>query len=88
MLNKKRYAMNLYNPQLKFDKTQLPTLTNWQHFGPEEYVTDLKPAANWFIAQKQARENGEIIFLQPNEARRDEVGMRVFWVWKIKIQKY
>jgi hypothetical protein len=33
--------------QLKFSNTQLPCLTNWQHWGRGEYVTGLEPGTNY-----------------------------------------
>lgn len=73
----------LYNEKLKFgiemefDKNQLPTLSNWQHFGPGEYVTGLEPGTNWPIGQKQARENNELIFLKPNEIKKFEISLKI-----------
>lgn len=73
----------LFNPKLnfgiemEFDKAQLPTLTNWQHFGEGEYVTGLEPGTNWPIGQKQARENQELIFLKPKESKKIEVSLKV-----------
>jgi hypothetical protein len=63
--------------ELTFLKSQLPTLTNWQHWGKGEYVTGLEPGTNWPIGQKQARENNELIFLAPNESKKFEVELKV-----------
>jgi hypothetical protein len=65
----------LYNSQigvalaLRFQKKQLPWLTNWQHWGKGEYVTGLEPGTHPPIGQAKAREQGELIFLQPGETR-------------------
>lgn len=78
-----KVSCGLFNPildfgvEMKFDKTQLPTLSNWLHFGDGEYVTGLEPGTNWPIGQKQARENGELQFLKPKESRRFEVSMKI-----------
>lgn len=65
----------LYNSQigvalvLRFQKKQLPWLTNWQHWGKGEYVTGLEPGTHPPIGQAKAREQEELIFLQPGETR-------------------
>ena len=65
----------IHNPEiglavfLKFQKKQLPWLTNWQHWGRGEYVTGLEPGTNPPIGQAKARENKELIFIQPGETR-------------------
>lgn len=62
---------------LKFQKVQLPWLTNWQHWGKGEYVTGLEPGTNPPIGQAKARENNELIFLQPGESRCYELQIEV-----------
>jgi hypothetical protein len=54
---------------LKFQKKQLPCLTNWQHFGKGEYVVGLEPGTNPPIGQSQARRQNELIQLVPGETR-------------------
>ncbi len=54
---------------LKFQKAQLPWLTNWQHWGKGEYVTGLEPGTNPPIGQAKARQQNELIFLQPGEIK-------------------
>lgn len=64
-----------YNPHLglavhvAFPKKQLPWLTNWQHWGPGEYVMGLEPGTNPPIGQVKARENNQLIELEPNESK-------------------
>jgi hypothetical protein len=62
---------------LKFQKKQLPWLTNWQHWGKGEYVTGLEPGTNPPIGQAKARENNELIFIQPGETRSYELQIDV-----------
>lgn len=77
------YTFGLKNPKLglqviiEADKTQLPALTNWQHWGRREYVTGLEPGTNYPIGQKQAREEGSLIFLEPGEIRKYKLSIRV-----------
>lgn len=54
---------------LRFRKSQLPWLINWQHWGKGEYVTGLEPATNPTLGQGKARESGTLIFLEPGESR-------------------
>lgn len=62
---------------LKFQKKQLPWLTNWQHWGKGEYVTGLEPGTNAPIGQAKAREKKELLFLQPGETRQYDLVMEV-----------
>ena len=65
----------LHNPDLgialviRFPKKQLPWLTNWQHWGKNEYVTGLEPGTNPPIGQTQAQEQNTLIYLEPGESR-------------------
>ena len=54
---------------MKYPKKQLPHLTNWQHWGTGEYVCALEPGTNPPIGQNKAREQGELILLEPSEKR-------------------
>lgn len=73
----------IHNPQLgiamaiTFKKTQLPWMTNWQHWGPREYVVGLEPGTHPPIGQSQARREGSLITLQPNERRQYGITVRV-----------
>ena len=68
-------SCGLHNPQLgiavalKFRKEQLPCLTNWQHWGKGEYVTGLEPGTNPPIGQAKARQQKELLHLEPGEKR-------------------
>ena len=68
-------SCGLYNENLglavsmKFQKSQLPWLINWQHWSKNEYVTGLEPSTNPPVGQKQARADGSLIFLEPYETR-------------------
>ncbi|QNF34501.1 aldose 1-epimerase family protein [Adhaeribacter swui] len=55
---------------LRFPKSQLPWLTNWQHWGKNEYVTGLEPGTNPPIGQGKAREQNTLIYLEPGESRQ------------------
>ena len=65
----------LYNSQiglavaLRFQKEQLPWLTNWQHWGKGEYVLGMEPGTNPPIGQAKARTKNELIYLPPGESR-------------------
>jgi hypothetical protein len=54
---------------LRFNRRQLPCLTNWQHWGKGEYVTGLEPGTNSPTGQRKAREEKKLIYLQPGEAK-------------------
>jgi hypothetical protein len=54
---------------LTYPKETLPALTNWQHWGPGEYVCALEPGTNPPMGQKAAREQGTLQILAPGESR-------------------
>lgn len=63
---------------LRFQKKELPTLTNWQHFGQHEYVVGIEPGTNHPIGQATARAQNELIFLAPGEKRSYKLVIEVF----------
>ncbi|MEJ7768666.1 MAG: DUF4432 family protein, partial [Chitinophagaceae bacterium] len=75
----------VYNPQigialsLRFQKEQLPWLTNWQHWGKGEYVTALEPGTNPPIGQAKAREQNDLILIAPGERRKYDLEMEVLY---------
>ncbi|HBG27709.1 MAG: DUF4432 domain-containing protein [Planctomycetes bacterium GWF2_41_51] len=62
---------------MQYNKKQLPWLTNWQHWGRGEYVTALEPGTNPPIGQKKAREQKQLIFLEPGESKTYELKISV-----------
>ena len=76
-------SCGLYNPTLgltatlRFQKQQLPWLTNWQHWGLGEYVLGFEPGTNPPIGQAQAREDNALIRLAPGESRGYELVLEV-----------
>jgi hypothetical protein len=62
---------------MRFQKKQLPWLTNWQHWGKGEYVTGIEPGTHPPVGQSKAREQKELIFLQSGESRSYDVELEV-----------
>jgi hypothetical protein len=62
---------------LKFQKRQLPWLTNWQHFGKGEYVTGLEPGTHPPIGQAAARASQQLLMLAPGETKIYDVELEV-----------
>ena len=62
---------------IRFNKKELPWLTNWQHWGKGEYVTGLEPGTNPPIGQAKARAQNKLIFLDPGETRSYNLEMEV-----------
>ena len=54
---------------LRFNKEQMPCLTNWQHWGRGEYITGLEPGTNPPTGQAQARKEKKLIHLEPGQTR-------------------
>ncbi|AEI47088.1 aldose 1-epimerase family protein [Runella slithyformis] len=65
---------------LRFQKSQLPWMTNWQHWGKGEYVTGIEPGTNPPIGQAKAREQNTLIQLAPGERRTYELEIEVLEV--------
>jgi hypothetical protein len=63
--------------ELKFQKEQLKWLTNWQHWGANEYITALEPCTNPPIGQSAARKNKTLIFIEPGETKTYSLEMKV-----------
>lgn len=62
---------------IRFEKKQLPWLTNWQHWGRGEYVTGLEPGTNPPIGQAGARKQNQLIHVEPGESRSYELEFTV-----------
>lgn len=62
---------------MRFQKSQLPWLTNWQHWGKGEYVTALEPGTNPPVGQAKARAQQELILLAPGERRKYDLEIEV-----------
>ena len=76
-------TVGLYNAKLglavsmRFQKAQLPWLTNWQHWGKGEYVTGLEPGTHPPIGQAKAREQNTLLFLEPGQTRTYDLELEV-----------
>ena len=76
-------TVGLYNAKLglavsmRFQKKQLPWVTNWQHWGRGEYVTGLEPGTHPPIGQAKAREQNTLLFLEPGQTRTYDLELEV-----------
>jgi hypothetical protein len=76
-------AVGLYNRELglalvmKYLKKHLPWLSNWQHWGPGEYVTALEPGTNPPIGQAKAREQKKLTHIAPGKSKTYDLEMTV-----------
>jgi len=62
---------------MRYPKNQLPCLSNWQHWGPGEYVTALEPGTNHPIGQAAARKQKKLIHIAPGKSRTYDIEMAV-----------
>lgn len=62
---------------MKYKKSQLPCLTNWQYWGSSEYVTSLEPGTNGPIGQDMAREQKELKYIAPGKSRKYEIQLSI-----------
>ena len=76
-------TIGLYNQNLnlavtmRYNKKQLPSLTNWQHWGAGEYVTALEPGTNPPIGQGKARKQKGLIYIAPGKSRTYDLQITV-----------
>lgn len=81
--NNGKSSCGLFNPHLqfgvtiRFNKSELPWLSNWQHWGKNEYVTGLEPGTHPPIGQAAARANGTLIEIQPGESRSYDLQVEI-----------
>ena len=61
----------------RFPQKKLPYLTNWQHFGKNEYVTGVEPCTNPPIGQIAAQKNKTLNYIQPEETKVYEIEIKV-----------
>jgi len=86
-------TVGLHNPRLalalvmKYPKKQLPWLSNWQHWGPGEYVTALEPGTNPPIGQAAARKQKTLIHIPPGKTRTYDLEIAVL-THKTQIKKF
>lgn len=62
---------------MRFKKSQLPWLTNWQHWGKGEYVTGLEPGSHQPGGQAKMRKEKTLIELAPGETRSYDIELEV-----------
>src|SRR5699024_11760308 len=62
---------------LEYAKSQLPWLTNWQHWGKGEYVAALEPGTHPPVGQAKARKDGTLIQLNVGETKRYAIQLTV-----------
>ncbi len=62
---------------LKYKKEQLPWLSNWQHWGPGEYVTGIEPGTNPPIGQAAARKQNQLVMLAAGETREYDLELEI-----------
>lgn len=58
---------------LKFPKRQLHWLTNWQHWGKDEYVMALEPGTNPPIGQAEARKKNTLLQIEVGETKTYDI---------------
>jgi hypothetical protein len=62
---------------LTYNSKQLPYLIEWKQMGEGDYVVGLEPATWYPEGRNQARERGELTFIEPGEVKKFEIGLQV-----------
>ncbi|MCI8274303.1 MAG: aldose 1-epimerase family protein [Lachnospiraceae bacterium] len=55
---------------IRWDKSQIPYMTEWKMMGERDYVLGLEPCTNKLEGRAVLRENGALHFIKPGEIRR------------------
>ncbi len=63
--------------QMSYKKSQLPYVTNWQHWGFGDYVVALEPGTNPPRGQIEARQKRELTMLGPGKSKTFELDIDV-----------
>ncbi len=63
---------------ITFKKKQLPWLTNWQHWGQNEYVTALEPCSCPPFGREKARKEKALVCIRPGGKRVYELEIAAF----------
>ncbi len=66
-----------FGVHVTFNKKELPVLTNWQHWGKNEYVTGIEPGTHPPIGQARARKEKSLLFIEPGETRKYSVRLDI-----------
>ncbi len=66
-----------FGVHVTFNKKELPVLTNWQHWGKNEYVTGIEPGTHPPIGQARARKEKSLLFLEPGETKKYSVRLDI-----------
>ena len=62
---------------MKYPKEQLPCLTNWQHWGTNEYVCALEPGTNPPLGQAHERKEGNLIQIESGQNKTYDLEITV-----------
>lgn len=82
-------TVGLYNPKIslalamRYNKKQLPCLTNWQHWGVGDYVTALEPGTNPPVGQGVARKQKKLISIAPGKSKNYDLEFTIGQTRKI-----
>ena len=57
------------NVKIRFQRSELPYLVEWKQMGEGDYVCGIEPATWKPEGRAKAREQGELLFIQPGETR-------------------
>ncbi len=62
---------------LRFNKKQLPYMTEWKQMGEGDYAVGLEPATWYPEGRSRARERGELEFLEPGDIKSFDIEIGV-----------
>ncbi len=80
---KKNAFACVYNKKLGFglkisyDKTSLPSFTEWKMMGVRDYVLGLEPGTNFPDGRAEVKKQGKLEYLQPGESKDFEIAVEM-----------
>jgi hypothetical protein len=76
-LYNKTLEKNGLGAYVKFNKNQLPNLTEWKQMGEGDYVVALEPGTWYPEPRAKVRKEGNLLFIQPSEKKKVEIEIGV-----------
>lgn len=62
---------------IHFNNSELPIVTNWQHWGEHNYVTGIEPCTHPPIGQAAARKQKTLLFIEPGQTKEYQLRLEI-----------
>ena len=66
-----------FGVMIRFNRDELPMLTQWKQLGQQDYVMGLEPGTNTSRGVKTVSENEKVFMLAPGEVKTHEIEIKI-----------